>query len=289
MKKIFIFIITVLIVIESSGQDFKVKKGIVLIDDVPTLKMIGDCGIFKRLNYSILTMSDDTLLKMRDDSFSFSDPRNESLLWHEIWFKNINKTIKIKKDATYVSDKQVIKFIYSFQPQLIVNGILDTAAVSKFIKEHDITSSIISDTTSLLAFERAQEQAIHRPNPVRNPKMPVILARPMDSDKYSLPGFGPYSVFEIFQDKMFLGIIVQVNKQSGMEVKTAYYFMKKINTPVYYLGFAQYFGMIGYVEDLNMGFMTNMHTREAVCYSAPVQSPDKLLDYTKHLIDLGCL
>jgi hypothetical protein len=46
-----------------NGQEIKVKKEIIYVDEVPALKMVGNYGIFKTLKYSSFTISGDALFK----------------------------------------------------------------------------------------------------------------------------------------------------------------------------------------------------------------------------------
>lgn len=299
MKKTFILLMAGLISASISGQDFKVKKGIVSIDDVPTLKMVGDCGLFKKLDYSILSMSDDTLLKMKEESIDFVDPRIESLHWYELLLKNNDQAVRTKAVSRLVSDKQVVKYIYSFKPAIIANGTLDNDAVSKFISEQDITASLISDTTTGFGFDRAQSKAIQSNNQKRdlNAKIEFWQSKNKYTDvlesfsNYSvLFGNVDYTVFDIYQDGMFLGIIVQGNKQKGTEVKTVYYFMKKLEIPFLFENIKHEFGMIAYLEDINSSGLETMYIADLGGFmSKATDTNQKLVDYVKHLVQLGCL
>lgn len=273
----------------TNAQEIKVKKEIVYIDEVPTLKMVGDCGIFKRLHYSFLTMSGDTLFRMKDDYFSFTDPRFETLVWHEFIFKGSDMPVRIKKDYTYVTDKQVMKLIYSFQPPIIANGNLDNDAVTKFIEKNDITASIKADTARCLSFERLQKAAVLSSTLARDIKKEIIIANPMDPRKYNLKGFGTYSVFEIFQDRVLIGLVVQVVTQSASETKTKCYFLKRLVQPFEHDGLTNEYGMVGYVDDMNGLSGMNYMFIKGINYSASTQSANKMLDYIKNLVQVGAL
>jgi hypothetical protein len=271
------------------SQDIKVKKEIVYVDDVPTLKMVGDCGIFKTLKYSFLTMNGDTLFKMKDKYFSFDDPRFEAINWHEFNFKGIDKVIRVQKNATYINDKQVARFIYSFQPPVISNGNLDNDALGKFIEKNDITAKISADTAFNLAFERLQKSAVLSSSLARDRNKEVIVARPVHPEKYDLKGFGTYSVYEIWQDKIIIGIVVQVVKQEFSETKTACYFMKKLVAPFEYNGYKNEYGMVAYIDDINSGFLETLFVKETVSFKSPIQTENKTLDYSRHLVQIGAL
>lgn len=288
-KTLPLLLFAIVISFPAFGQEIKVKKEIVYVNDVPAIRMAGDCGIFKKLNYSFISMEGDTLFKMKDNAFSFNDPRFETIFWHEFVFKGSDRIVRIQKNSTFINDRQVIKFIYSFQPPLIAGGTLDNDAVAKFTDKNDITAKITADTASNLGFERLQEKAVLASTLARDHNREVLLLKPAHPENYNLEGFGTYSVFEIWQDRTLIGIAVQVVKQSFSETKTACYFMKKLVQPFEYNGFKNDFGMVAYVDDLNAGFLTTLFIKETVSFSNPVQSTNKTLDYARHLVQIGAL
>jgi len=290
MKRTFTLLLSaVFFTMSVFSQEIKVKKEIVYVDDVATLRMVGDCGIFKALKYSFLTMSGDTLFKMRDKFLSFDDPRFEAIEWHEFNFKGVDKVIRVQKNYTYVNDKQVAKFIYSFQPPIISNGNLDNEALGRFIEKNDITAKITADTAFNNGFERLQESAVLASSLARDRNKEVIVAVPVHPERYNLQGFGTYSVYEIWQDKIVIGLAVQVVKQKFSETKTACYFMKKLVTPFEYNGFKNEYGMVAYTDNVDSGFLETLFVKEDVSFTAPLQSGNKTLDYARHLVQIGAI
>ncbi|HNX67382.1 MAG TPA: hypothetical protein PKH02_10905 [Bacteroidales bacterium] len=290
MKRTFTLLLSAIFFsLSAFGQDIKVKKEIVYVDEVPTLKMVGDCGIFKTLRYSFLTMSGDTLFKMKDKFLSFDDPRFETINWHEFNFKGIDKVIRVQKNSTYINDKQVAKFLYSFQPLLITNGNLDSDALSGFIEKNDITAKITADTAFNHGFERLQKSAVLTSSLARDRNKEVIVVRPAHPERYDLQGFGTYSVYEIWQDRIIIGIAVQVVKQEFSETKTACYFMKKLVEPFDYNGYKNEYGMVAYIDNIDSGFLETLFIKETVSFKAPLQTGNKTLDYARHLVQIGAL
>jgi len=288
MKKFFLSIaVIVFSLLTVKSQEISVKKGIVSFNDVPTLKMDGDCGIFKSLNYTFLSLNGDTLFTMKDNSTGFDDPRNSALFWHEFNISKLKTSFIVEKNATFVNDKQVAKFFFSLQPNFIKNGDIDTTLLSQFISKNDYTSVKNATEASILEFERKQKSAIDETVLSRDLSQPVYI-KPLSSDKYNLVGFNRYTVYEIVQDKVLIGVIVVEDKSSLDSKIFNYYFLKSLRNPFEHNGKTHSFGLLAYVENNNTGFMKNIYIKELTSYSPNYNSTDKLMDYTKHLISIGC-
>jgi hypothetical protein len=248
--------------------------------------MDGDCGIFKRLNYTFLTLAGDSLFTMVDREVGFTDPRNETIFWHEFKVPSNNKSFKLAKDATFVNDKQVAKFVFGIQPGFIKDGAIDTFALSKFIDKNDFTPTLIADSSANFEFERIQKSALDGTIINRNLSQPIVL-KPISYTKYAIIGFSGTSAQEIVQDNVLLGVIVikeVTTMQGGKEFK--YYFLKKLSNSFEFNGKQHVFGLVAYVD--GMSFLKNIYVKESTSYTPPANSTNVLLDYTKHLVSVGC-
>jgi hypothetical protein len=288
MKNLLCSMVLIFHVIGLSAQDVNVKKGIIYLDDVPSYKMVGDCGMFKKLNYAFLSMTDDTLFTMKDCERAFDDPRNAPIFWHELDVKKVNEKVILEKYSTFVTDKSVAKFIFSLQPNFLKDGVVDMDLLTQFISKHDYSSQVKADTLAKLEFEYIQTKAVLATKWNRDMYQPLII-NPVPSDSYSLIGFHNYTVYEILQNKVLLGVIVVEDNSTPEKITSSYYFLKRLQTPFTYEGSVHYFGMVAFVEDSGFAFLENLYTKERPEYKAPISSTDVLYDLTKHLVDLGDL
>jgi len=275
------------VLLSTYGQEIKVKKGIVYVDENPVVKIDGSGGLFKLLKYTIFSLKDDTLLKIKEHYLTFQDPRDFPISYFEFDFKY--KKVNVKKDIIPASEKQVAKYIFGLKPVFLNNNGVDTAALAKFAASKDYTSQIIADSTANFEFERIQKKQLDATTWTRNIHADIELKK-IKTDNYGEPGFAGYEVFEIYQDHILIGVVFRKTVTDGQKSYINYYFLKRLNTSFIYAGAKHSFGMIAYLRDNITGMLTNIYMpKDIPGYSTPLNSTNPILDYANHLLQVGCL
>ncbi len=287
MKKIsFIFLSCICTcLLFSQEKEIKVKKDIVYLDGTPVVKMIGKCGVFTRLNYTFISLKGDTLFTMKDNFYKYSNPYYGTTTWFDINFLKLKKQLMLIREHTLVNDKQVVKYVLlTLNPFIIKDGELDTSAVAQVIQKQDYRNTFIADTTYKLGFDRKKNMILDKSYIKRDINKPIIVA---DATIHpELKGFNNYKLYEIQQDKVLIGLIVEVNGMETTSRKISYYFLRKLNEPMEYQGEHYPFVMVALIDDSFQGFLVSTYKKESMFYTAPQNSTNKFLDYAKHLVDI---
>jgi len=290
MKNLSLLLLCFTAILSSFAQDIKIKKDIVQINDVPVVKMVGKAGLFSGVKYSFLSFTGDTLFKMKDCYLEYNDPRNAPLSWYELTFKN--KTICLKKELTFIRDKQVANFLFALQPVFVKDGAIDTSLLNQFEKKNSYTEFIKADTAANYGFERKQKQALDATTWTRKTQKSIVLKH-LVSDRHNLQGFTNYTVYDIIQDSIFIGVIVEKSnfKSEGQNQGYTYnyYFMKRLSKPFEYNGKTHAFGLVAYTEDSSIQSLKKIYVKEKTGFQPASQSKTPLEDYVKHLVDTGCM
>lgn len=137
----------------SFGQEYDLKKDVILKDKVPYAKISGKMGLLKAANLMVSSLNGDSLMAIKAWVYPSKNPVFSFLDGYEIRFVASGKVV-IKPSPTGLTKEQLLNFIFSgrdytskkwdntFKHSLIENNRIDPVAEAAFIEQFDNAKAI---------------------------------------------------------------------------------------------------------------------------------------------------
>lgn len=219
----------------SYGQDYDLKKDVILFDNVPYAKYSGKIGMLKGTNVMVSSLNGDSLIAIKQWKYPSGNPMFSYLDGYEIRFVGSGKKV-IRSCEMTLTKEQLVNFIFNgrnyagkwedtFTQKLIVNNSVDPAAEAAFLEKFDNAKAIALGNE----YEQKEREILVDLLPIQRDKtMPLQIKSIGEST--SPMGIVTES-YEVYQGQ-FLGKIIKEHKTTGSQKYTytfKYPFNKKFN------------------------------------------------------------
>jgi len=214
----------------SYGQDFDLKKDVIIRDKVPYAKFSGKMGMMKPADVMISSLNGDSLIAIKAWAYPSGNPVFSFLDGYEIRFVKSGRKIVKPCTVGLASKEQLLNFILNgrnyagkwedtFKQNLIVDNAVDPAAEAAFIEKFDNARAI----EWAKEYEAKEKEVLAGIFPLQkdvNAKLKLESAG----------GSGTVETINIYQGKL-LATIRKENKTAGIE-KYVYTFEYRLNEKI---------------------------------------------------------
>ena len=229
MKTYLITFLAIFYFFHAECQDVKVKKGSLLMDEVPVAAIEGKINIIKT-DLTFKALDNSVLLTIIDYYYTFDLPQYKEFSYYKINFPKTEKTILLYKNLSYFNEKQISKFLFVDLGLQIKDNDIDPGSLSTFIEKYDETAKIVKDTINANELEKIFAEKLIE-NQIERNKSAEIVFKSVQSNNANR------SINEIWQDNKLLGTFMvdvvypTAPGASGSKPKYFYTVEKIINAP----------------------------------------------------------
>lgn len=201
----------------SYGQDYDLKKDVILFNKVPYAKYSGKVGMLKGANFMVSSLNGDSLIAIKTWNYPSGNPMFSFLDGYEIRFVRSGEKV-IKPCLSTLTKEQLVNFIFNgrnyegkwedtFKQKLIVDNNVDAAAEAAFIEKFDNAKAV----EWAKDYELRERERLVDIFPIRrDATLPIKFKNVTNSRP------GSHETIEVYQGDVRLAIIIKENKSVGM-------------------------------------------------------------------------
>lgn len=218
----------------SYGQEYDVKKDMILRDKAPWAKLSGKIGMLKATDVMVSSLNGDSLIAVKQWRYPSGNPFFSFLDGYEIRFVASGKTV-IKPCEMTLTKEQLVNWILAgknyggkweilFPQSLIVDNKIDPAAEAAFIEKFDNTKGV----EWAKEYEKAEKELLAKIFPIQKMNDQSLVVKYVQGSASTL---GSAAVYEVYQGIHFATVTKETTNTGA-----TYTISHKLSQPVQVAG-----------------------------------------------------
>jgi hypothetical protein len=218
----------------SYGQEYDVKKDVILRDKAPWAKLSGKIGMLKATNVMVSSLNGDSLISVKQWRYPSGNPFFDFLDGYEIRFVGSGKTV-IKPCEMTLTKEQMVNWVLAgknyagkweitFPQSLIADNKIDPAAEAAFIEKFDKTA----DVEWAKEYEKAEKELLTKIFPIQKMNDQSLVVKYTEGSASAL---GSTAVYEVYQGNHFATV-----EKKYTNIGYTYTILHKLSQPVQVAG-----------------------------------------------------